>query len=71
MQFTNTELPDIIELKNISQSYDNGNVTVLKDFNLLIEDKPNTGQFVVLLGQSGCGKSTILKYICGLQKPTS
>lgn len=71
MNFINTELPDIIELKNITQTYDDGRVTVLKDFNFLIEDKPNTGQFVVLLGQSGCGKSTILKYISGLQKPSS
>lgn len=70
MQFTNTELPDIIELKNVSQVYDNTNV-VLKDFSLLIEDQPNRGQFVCLLGASGCGKSTILRYITGLQEPTS
>ena len=71
MEFINTELPDIIELKDIDQSYDGGKTFVLKNFNLLIEDKPNRGQFVALLGPSGCGKSTILKYICSLQKPTS
>jgi len=70
VDFINTSLPDIIELKNISQSYD-GKKQVIKDFNLLIEDKPNQGQFVVLLGASGCGKSTILRYIAGLQKPTT
>lgn len=70
VSFTNTSLPDIIELKNINQIYD-GNKQVIKDFNLLIEDKPNQGQFIVLLGASGCGKSTILRYIAGLQKPTS
>lgn len=68
--FKNTELPDLIELKGITQSYDGG-ANILQDFNLLIEDKPNVGQFVVLLGASGCGKSTILRYITGLQKPTS
>lgn len=69
--FNNTELPDIIELRNIAQNYDNGQVKILKNFNLLIEDKPEVGQFVVILGPSGCGKSTVLRYIAGLQEPTS
>jgi len=60
----------IIELKNISQSYDGGKTFILKDLNLTIEDKPTKGQFVGLLGPSGCGKSTLLRYICGLQTPT-
>lgn len=64
-------LPNIVELRNITQSYDNGKMTVIQDFDLLIEDKPFQGQFVVLLGMSGCGKSTILRHIAGLQKPTS
>jgi NitT/TauT family transport system ATP-binding protein len=70
MKFTNTELPDIIELKNVSQSYDGGETWILKDFDLLIEDSPKQGQFVTLMGASGCGKSTILEYICGLKDPT-
>ena len=70
--FLNTELPDIIELKNIVQRYDGADTPpVIQDFNLLIEDKKDVGQFVVLMGASGCGKSTVLRYICGLQKPTS
>ncbi len=69
--FKNTELSDIIELKDISQTYDNGATWVLKDLNFLIEDTPEQGQFVVLLGRSGCGKSTLLRYIAGLQKPSS
>ncbi len=69
VQFINTELSDIIELKNIKQSY--GSTTVIDGFNLLIEDKPTQGQFVTILGPSGSGKSTILRYIAGLQTPTS
>lgn len=66
-----TELDNILQLKNITQTYDNGKIEIFKDFNFLIEDKPGQGQFVCLLGTSGCGKSTLLRYICGLQKPTS
>jgi NitT/TauT family transport system ATP-binding protein len=69
--FDNTSLPDIVELKNINMSYDGGKSYIIKDLNLLIEDKPNQGQFVVILGLSGCGKSTLLRFISGLQKPTS
>lgn len=71
VQFENTNLSDIIELKNISLSYNGGKSFVIKDLNLLIEDKPQQGQFVVILGVSGCGKSTLLRMICGLQEPTS
>jgi NitT/TauT family transport system ATP-binding protein len=66
-----THLPNIIELKNVSQSYDGGKTFILQDLNMLVEDKPEMGQFIVVLGASGCGKSTILRYIAGLQKPTS
>jgi NitT/TauT family transport system ATP-binding protein len=68
--FTNTNAPDVIELKNISQSYDGKNF-IIKDCNLLIEDKTQRGKIIVVLGVSGCGKSTLLRFICGLQKPTS
>ena len=65
-----TNFPSIIELRNVGQTYDGGNNWVIKNANLVIEDKPAQGEFVVLLGMSGCGKSTILRYVAGLQKPT-
>ena len=70
-----SSLPPVLELKGIRQTYFD-NITqkdfvVFDDFNLTVEDYPNIGQFVVIMGKSGCGKSTILRYWTGLQKPTS
>ena len=69
--FNNSDLPDVIELRGVGQSYDGGKKWIVQNCDLLIEDKPGQGQFVVLLGPSGCGKSTLLRYIAGLQKPTA
>lgn len=66
----NVAYENIIELKNIGQSYDGGQNWIIKDLNFIIEDKPAQGQFAVILGMSGSGKSTLLRYIAGLQKPT-
>ena len=55
-----------IVLKNISKSYDKGN-NVIENLNLEIED----GSFTVLVGASGCGKSTTLRMIAGIEKETS
>ncbi|MDZ4749234.1 MAG: ABC transporter ATP-binding protein [Saprospiraceae bacterium] len=71
VQFSDTPArANIIELKNIGQSYDGGKTWIIKGLNMLIEDKPDQGQFIVLLGMSGSGKSTLLRYIAGLQTPT-
>ncbi|WP_317366649.1 ATP-binding cassette domain-containing protein [uncultured Tyzzerella sp.] len=54
-----------IVLKNICKEYSK-NQPIIKDLNLEIED----GSFTVLLGASGCGKSTILRMVAGLEKET-
>lgn len=65
-----TDRKNIIELRDIGQSYDGGQNWIIKGLDFLIEDKPEQGQFAVILGMSGSGKSTVLRYIAGLQQPT-
>ena len=52
----------MIEFKNVSLSYNSK--LVLKKINLTIND----GEFCVLIGASGCGKTTLLKLINKLNK---
>lgn len=53
----------LIELKNISKVY--GDKIILNNINLKI----NKGEFVTIIGSSGCGKTTCLKLINGLITP--
>lgn len=55
----------MIEIKHLKKVF--GTKTVLKDVNLKIEDNKTT----YILGMSGQGKSTIIKHIVGLLKPTA
>jgi NitT/TauT family transport system ATP-binding protein len=60
----------ITSLENISKTYNLENhqdILILKDINLKI----NEGEFIALLGQSGSGKSTILRILSGLVPSTS
>jgi ABC-type polar amino acid transport system ATPase subunit len=51
----------MIEIKNLKKSF--GDISVLDDINLKIDN----GEFCVLLGSSGSGKSTILKILSSLE----
>jgi phospholipid/cholesterol/gamma-HCH transport system ATP-binding protein len=55
----------LVEVRNLSVSFNNQ--PVLRNINLTIP----AGQTVVLLGESGCGKTVLMKSIIGLIQPTS
>lgn len=53
-----------LELRNLVKRF--GEVTVVSELNLSVA----SGEFVVLLGESGCGKSTTLRMVAGLEEAT-
>ncbi len=53
----------LLELRNLTKSF--GTNQVLKGINMDIEE----GEFITLLGSSGCGKTTTLRIIAGLEEP--
>ena len=55
----------MLELKNVNFSY--GEREILHDFNLKVEN----GRCVCLKGHSGCGKTTVLRLLLGLETATS
>lgn len=54
---------EMIRLEHVTKSFDNQ--TVLDDFSISIEE----GEFLTVIGRSGCGKTTMLKMINGLHRP--
>ena len=59
-------MSDYCELSNLTKIYPapQGPAVIVKDFNLRIAK----GEFVTLIGHSGCGKSTVLSMLAGLSE---
>ena len=57
-----------LEISQLGKSYDTeqGPAVIVKDFNLRVSD----GEFVCIIGHSGCGKSTVLSIAMGLNDAT-
>jgi len=54
----------LLELQNVTRRF--GTLTVLDSVNVTVQE----GSFTALLGSSGCGKSTTLRIMAGLDRPT-
>ena len=57
---------DLIRIKNVEKTYKTG-VTAIYDLSLNIQK----GEFVFIIGSTGCGKSTLIKMLYREEKPTS
>src|SRR5438477_2668564 len=59
-------MSDYVELSNLKKTFPgpDGPSVVVEDFNLRIKK----GEFVALIGHSGCGKSTVLSMLAGLSE---
>ena len=55
----------MIEAKNLWKQY--GDNVVLERMNVSV----NAGEFITMVGTSGCGKSTFLKMLLGMESPSS
>ncbi|HHJ52194.1 MAG TPA: ATP-binding cassette domain-containing protein [Caldithrix abyssi] len=54
----------VVQIKNLTSGYEER--VILQDISLEIPE----GQITVILGTSGCGKTTLLKHMIGLKQPT-
>ncbi len=59
------ETPPVLVLREVTKSF--GQTPVLKGLSLSISE----GEFVTFLGSSGCGKTTTLRIVAGLEAPDS
>ena len=60
------ERKKMVEIAGVNKIFDDSNY-VVKDMNLDIYE----GEFLTLLGSSGCGKTTTLRMVAGFEEPTS
>lgn len=58
---TPASTPPFLEIRNVKKSF--GGVKALKEVSLVIE----AGQIYHLMGENGCGKSTLIKILSGAQ----
>ncbi len=66
LEGTASQTSPALQIRGLTRVFAKGNTVVLKDVNLDVY----SGELVCLIGESGCGKSTMLKIIAGFDFPT-
>ena len=56
-------MSNIISIKDFTFKYPDSSVNILENLNLEIK----SGEFISIIGSSGCGKTTILRILAGLE----
>jgi iron(III) transport system ATP-binding protein len=56
----------MLHIKGLTKRFAKSRLAAVNDFSLSVE----CGEIVALLGQSGCGKTTVLRMIAGFETPT-
>jgi len=60
-----TEITGNVELDHVSFRYDDSQPYILNDLTL----KVHPGEYVAVVGKTGCGKSTLVRLLLGFEKP--
>ena len=65
MQGTTKDIDGTIEVKHLSFSYEKNDTNVLDDVSFKIDK----GKYIGIVGESGCGKTTLLNLLLGFEHP--
>ena len=61
-----THLSGNVELSNVSFRYQDDSPNIVDDLSLKIR----AGEYIAIVGKTGCGKSTLIRLMLGFEKPT-
>lgn len=66
-RFKENESDIAVEISGLTVQYDKTSPAVIDDYSLTVK----SGETVAIMGENGCGKSTLVKTMCGLLKANS